>query len=308
MELRMQLRNELGENMTTCGSLAAMVGVERCTSLQAMAQCTVRKDCTWTVLPPDSGACSPKDESELVEIFVMPSKAGSDEGGAAGLGKFSGVVKACDHGQYLLAYSLKEQGRFELHVRVGGKEVSRSPFRIMVAPGCRSGAVEWPCSGRGVCKESGRCVCAAGYLGSSCQLECPGMDDDGMFCSGRGNCTLKPGVDQKTLSMGKVPGECECEYGFIGRLCHLECPGGSGNVCSGNGLCLEDGQCQCLAGYGGERCQFKNREVEKFGSMSALFIIMGMLAATIILVFCVVLKDPQTRILRYNLHGRRRGS
>ena len=43
--------------------------------------------------------------------------------------------------------------------------------------------------------------------------------------------------------------------------------------------------------YGGERCQFKNREVVKFGSMSALAIITAMLVTTILLIFCVVVKQ-----------------
>lgn len=94
--------------------------------------------------------------------------------------------------RYELSYSLKEAGRYSLHVLVGGKESSGSPFHVVVAAGCRSGAVEWPCLGRGMCLPGGKCECTAGYLGKSCQLECPGMDDDGQFCSGRGNCTLKP--------------------------------------------------------------------------------------------------------------------
>jgi hypothetical protein len=61
-------------------------------------------------------------------------------------------------------------------------------------------------------------------------------------------------------------------------------------VCSGNGLCLDNGECQCLSGYGGERCQFKNREVQKFGSMSALAIVISMLITTLVLVGCVVVK------------------
>jgi hypothetical protein len=118
------------------------------------------------------------------------------------------------------------------------------------------------------------------------------MDDDGQFCSGRGNCTLKPSQVTELLvgeTVAEGFGQCSCAYGFIGRLCHLECPGGAGNVCNGNGLCLEDGTCQCLGGYGGERCQFKNREIVKFGSMSAIIIITAMLVATVVLVSGVVI-------------------
>jgi len=241
--LSMQLVNELGDNMTTCGSMALTVGLEKCGALLSKAACTLRSDCAWTPLPPDSGACSPQEERELVEVYIMPllADAGDEE-----LEKMSGRVMACDRGRYELSYSLKEPGRYSLHVLVGGKEVSGSPFHVVVAAGCRSGAVEWPCLGRGLCLPGGKCECTAGYLGKSCQLECPGMDDDGQFCSGRGNCTLKPSQVTELLvgeTVAEGFGQCSCAYGFIGRLCHLECPGGAGNVCNGNGLCLEDGTC-----------------------------------------------------------------
>lgn len=159
------------------------------TLLWPQTACEARSDCSWTALPPDSGACAPQEERELVEVYIMPLKA---DAGDEGLEKMSGMVKACDRGKYALSYSLKEAGRFSLHVVVGGKEAGGSPFHLAVAKGCRSGAVEWPCLGRGVCGEDGGCECTAGYLGRSCQLECPGMDDDGQFCSGRGDCKMKP--------------------------------------------------------------------------------------------------------------------
>ena len=49
--------------------------------------------------------------------------------------------------------------------------------------------------------------------------------------------------------------------GYFGRLCDRECPGGASSPCSDSGRCLDNGDCECWSGYGGDKCQFKNKEV-----------------------------------------------
>ena len=83
-----------------------------------------------------------------------------------------------------------------------------SPWRVTIASGCRSGAVVFPCLGRGMCLRSGACQCSGGYLGASCQVGCPGLTDEGTYCSGRGNCSsVKGDKDHGLLAI------CTCEYG-----------------------------------------------------------------------------------------------
>ena len=114
------------------------------------------------------------------------------------------------------------------HVWAGG-----GPWRVTIAPGCRSGAVVFPCLGRGMCLRSGRCKCSDGYLGSQCHIACPGLSDDGTYCSGRGNCSAvsltsssSPKVQEEAAREASVSlgggggadmdvelGMCTCQYG-----------------------------------------------------------------------------------------------
>ena len=74
---------------------------------------------------------------ELVEMFLQPLE---DSGHDAEITqRLVGQVQACDHGVYTLSYAMAERGRYELFVRIAGKDVFGSPFRVVVAPGCRSG-------------------------------------------------------------------------------------------------------------------------------------------------------------------------
>lgn len=122
---------------------------------------------------------------------------------------------------------------------------------MTIAPGCRSGAVVFPCLGRGMCLRSGRCKCSDGYLGSQCHIACPGLSDDGTYCSGRGNCSAlshtsssSPKVQEEaareaSLSLGGGGGAdmdvelgmCTCQYGApaahysLDALCLHTCHG-----------------------------------------------------------------------------------
>lgn len=185
---------------------------------------------------------------------------------------------------------------------------------MTIAAGCRSGAVVFPCLGRGMCLRSGHCKCSDGYLGTQCHVGCPGLaDDDGLisYCSGRGNCSAvtlssaaPPKGQEEAAREGSLSqtgdrdvelGMCTCQYGYFGRLCDRECPGGAASACSDSGRCLDNGDCECWSGYGGDKCQFKNKEVQNFGSMAALSIVLSMLVVTVLLVMGILLKKAVAR-------------
>jgi len=294
-QLHLQLVNELNENMTTCGSLEEIVGASsehKCSTLSTADACKARADCEWVVVEPNSGACSSTKQKELVEVYleVIPESGSA----LSTQERLSGKVRSCNHGMYTLSYSMTEVGRYSLYVKVGEHDAGGAPFRVTIAPGCRSGAVLFPCLGRGMCLRSGKCVCGDGYLGVDCSIGCPGLTEDGTYCSGRGNCSAH--LDQV---LGTEIGVCKCVYGYFGRLCDRECPGGASSVCSDNGVCLDNGDCECWSGYGGDKCQFKNKEVATFGSMSALIILVSMLVVTVVLVVTIVLKNAVARRREY---------
>ncbi len=91
------------------------------------------------------------------------------------------------------------------------------------------------CSNHGVCRY-GRCACADGYSGDSCQLERGGTCKES--CSKHGVCRS---------------GRCYCQLGFTGPTCELSAPLCANN-CSKHGVC-NSGRCACNPGFSGEACQ-----------------------------------------------------
>ena len=109
------------------------------------------------------------------------------------------------------------------------------------APGCVDEC------GKGQCTPleggGGKCLCPLGLDGVACEVEiCPGTLTDKGSCFGHGECTVNGDN-----------GDCACDevHGWLAPTCEKSrCKNG----CSGNGICNEDGKCQCDIGFEGEDC------------------------------------------------------
>ena len=120
------------------------------------------------------------------------------------------------------------------------------------------------CSNHGQCNLADRsCTCNAGWTGIGCELpDCPGEPD----CNDRGDC----------LEEDPFPRCVNCSVGWMGSECQIPCingiqePPDSGIcvcepcfhgvscdvLCSGIGVCLPNGSCDCTLAPGkGEYCQ-----------------------------------------------------
>lgn len=122
------------------------------------------------------------------------------------------------------------------------------------------------CSGHGDCND-GKCACEVGYEGFGCELptkELPGAvptfepEPVKRVDMGAAMAKLKPQAPpicpEDCNGFGKCNdnGMCRCFSGYSGVACENFCP----NLCSGRGECT-DGQCLCLAGWGGVDCSIK---------------------------------------------------
>tara|TARA_B110000285_G_scaffold157236_1_gene175412 strand:+ start:3411 stop:12833 length:9423 start_codon:yes stop_codon:yes gene_type:complete len=114
------------------------------------------------------------------------------------------------------------------------------------------------CSGHGTCGDDAQCVCETGITGLYCEIDCG--DENGVVCSGHGNCVrndLDMWFDPKTTDF-----RCECEpydtytsatrqrllkQGFLvdppldphyyGKHCNFHCPRYNEEICTGRGNC-----------------------------------------------------------------------
>lgn len=148
------------------------------------------------------------------------------------------------------------------------------------------------CQNGGVCLPTGACGCPTGFTGAKCQtLACP-VGLRGLQCSGptRGTCNTNTGVcscatgfggsactnvvaTSCPLSKNATTGTmlpcggrgtcnnyngylyCVCPLPYRGVACQNKCPSVNGTVCSGRGVCQEDGSCACLGSFKGVACE-----------------------------------------------------
>ena len=95
----------------------------------------------------------------------------------------------------------------------------------------------------GSVKPEPRCMCPPGYTGKRCEIS-----EDNCDCQNGGKCRNN---------------DCECQQGWTGTKCEMECP------CLNNGTCefnpFTGVSCQCPRGYSGLNCQYsRNPAVECF--------------------------------------------
>ena len=128
------------------------------------------------------------------------------------------------------------------------------------------------CGGKGVCNDglggNGLCDCFPGYAGFTCEKECP-RDTLNRVCGGfttacddgRVGTALCTCPRDTTSGFWAEPDCATCRSGYGGSDCTIECPGGSVNPCSGNGVCADgssgSGACVCSDGFSGAACQLE---------------------------------------------------
>ena len=122
------------------------------------------------------------------------------------------------------------------------------------------------CNGHGACHHSpgGACVCSCvrGFVGHLCEQRIAEMS----------HLRLRPArkpCPDKCLAQGACfrNGTCDCNKGWAGYNCGIECGGGASNPCSGHGACNKtDGKCICAEGFAGRNCTRRNvpQDVEAY--------------------------------------------
>lgn len=95
-------------------------------------------------------------------------------------------------------------------------------------------------------------------MGSECQAALnlttvPGQNLCSVYPSGRYDNWVGENCTTRCVYGQYVSNRCQCDYGYWGRNCTKECPGGAVNPCSGNGQCnIETGKCECYQNWQGD--------------------------------------------------------
>uniref|UniRef100_A0A1I7U3F3 Teneurin-1 n=1 Tax=Caenorhabditis tropicalis TaxID=1561998 RepID=A0A1I7U3F3_9PELO len=146
-------------------------------------------------------------------------------------------------GRHYLTF-INERSRVE-PISFVAEEIQRPTIPSKISSSS-SGAKEHPlasvlvceanCSQRGECV-NGKCHCAAGFTGRTCdEAVCP------VVCSGNG--VFSGGV-------------CICKSGFKGKECEMRHNWCEVADCNGRGRCDTDGKCRCNSGWTGDACELR---------------------------------------------------
>ena len=123
---------------------------------------------------------------------------------------------------------------------------------VALVHGCRDDVT---CGENGICLDS-KCRCADGWIGTTCEFECPGLVlthlGNEVTCSDHGACVVV--YDREGAGHAK----CNCDDEYYGNDCGLTCPTKHGMECSGHGICVIDDDkphCECSTFYTGDACE-----------------------------------------------------
>lgn len=89
------------------------------------------------------------------------------------------------------------------------------------------------------------CIADLSDVGGNFPDECLTGEIDCVHCNGRGSCTLE--------------GTCDCEEGYTGDMCQIQCLSDNGLLCGGHGQCLTDDMQHLL--------QYELANIEESGSL-----------------------------------------
>ncbi|EGD73921.1 fibrillin 1 [Salpingoeca rosetta] len=128
-----------------------------------------------------------------------------------------------------------------------------------------------------IASDAGRCACTSKFWGPSCNMTCPGVNDDGSgdVCGGLGSCSVADGTCSCEPCYAPNPttgicedapcptclfdGECVCVNGEKTCSCKGQRDGDTCELCNclNGGSCNAiTGECDCAAGFYGDLCDF----------------------------------------------------
>ncbi|XP_058838776.1 protein draper isoform X4 [Topomyia yanbarensis] len=131
----------------------------------------------------------------------------------------------------------------------GGYEKNDAGLRCI--PVCSKGCKH------GECVAPEECRCDEGYVGKTCNINCPPMRW-GSDCSQKCQC-------QNNSTCNAQDGRCQCPKGYRGQFCEFQCPSDRfGQDCNELCQCLNggkcdpvSGECYCAPGFTGPLCAQK---------------------------------------------------
>lgn len=115
----------------------------------------------------------------------------------------------------------------------------------LLSTSCPLGSNGMMCSGQGICFAGGVCRCDTYWEGTACDQS---INVCSVSCGDHGTCVFD---------------FCECESGWFGIQCDLQCEGDGGVICSGHGTCSNNADsCTCDTEWTGDICDSTCADVD----------------------------------------------